>query len=187
MRPGAGPAAEPPSQLTRAGGGTPPAARRLTCGKRRAASASARRPRPHSLTRSVSRTGPAVLSGGAKRLESPEPIASTGQNSRSVFTRETKQARANFLLSESARRYVERNAVARLLRTECQAEWGRTTGDRHIPLQDRVSRKHHADSNAFASPRSDKVANCRRRNRRRALLKDQHEAQFGRLSRPRYD
>ena len=56
MRPGAGPPAEPARQLTRAGGGTPPAARRLTCGKRRAASASARRPRPHSLTRSVSPT-----------------------------------------------------------------------------------------------------------------------------------
>ena len=67
MQPGAGPAAEPPRQLTRAGGGTPPASRRLTCGKRRAASASARGPRPHSLTRSVSQTAdaernlPAVL------------------------------------------------------------------------------------------------------------------------------
>jgi hypothetical protein len=56
MRPGFGPPAEPARQLTRAGGGTPPAARRLTCGKRRAASASARGPRPHSLTRSVGRT-----------------------------------------------------------------------------------------------------------------------------------
>ena len=59
MRPGFGPPAEPARQLTRAGGGTPPAARRLTCGKRRAASASTRGPRPHSLTRSVSQTADA--------------------------------------------------------------------------------------------------------------------------------
>ena len=53
MRPGFDPPAEPARQLTRACGGTPPAARRLTCGKRRAASASGRGPRPHSLSRSV--------------------------------------------------------------------------------------------------------------------------------------
>ena len=53
------PGAEAPRQLTRAGGGTPPAARRLTCGKRRAASASTRGPWPHSLTRSVSQTADA--------------------------------------------------------------------------------------------------------------------------------
>ena len=59
MRPGAGSAAEPPSQLTRITAARRPAARRLTCGTRRAASASVRGPRPHSLTRSVSQTADA--------------------------------------------------------------------------------------------------------------------------------
>ena len=71
-RPGAGPAAEPPGQLTSVAGGMPPAsmlARRFAarCNRfasrdhrrRHAASASARGPRPCSLMRSVRPTSPA--------------------------------------------------------------------------------------------------------------------------------
>ena len=56
MRPGAGPPAEPASQLTRITAARRPQRIRRNGGERRAASASARGPRPHSLTRSVSRT-----------------------------------------------------------------------------------------------------------------------------------
>jgi hypothetical protein len=56
MRPGAGPPAEPASQLTRITAARRPQRIRRNGGKRRAASASARGPRPHSLSRSVSRT-----------------------------------------------------------------------------------------------------------------------------------
>ena len=63
MRPGAGPAAEPPSQLTRITAARRPQRVRRNGGRRRAASASARRPRPHSLTRSVGQTQHAILEG----------------------------------------------------------------------------------------------------------------------------
>src|ERR1041384_4003797 len=56
MRPGAGPAAEPPGQLTRITGARRPQRVRRNGGKRRAAPTSTRGPRLHSLSRSVRRT-----------------------------------------------------------------------------------------------------------------------------------
>ena len=53
MRPGAGPPAEPASQLTRITAARRPQCIRRNGSRQRVASASARGPRPHSLTRSV--------------------------------------------------------------------------------------------------------------------------------------
>src|ERR1051325_927483 len=82
MRPGAGPPAEPASQLTRITAARRPQRIRRNGGRRRAASASARGPRPHSLIRSVSQTADAernkreVLRELRVHCENRRPLAS---------------------------------------------------------------------------------------------------------------
>src|SRR5215212_11080751 len=113
-RPGFGPAAEPPRQLTRTGGGTPRASRRLTCGKRRAASASARGPWPCSLGSAVRRTNHSsrhvhlsiklhILARLGSRARLGEPVSSFGRRERAKRT----------LKSELPARCVEGLVIAR--------------------------------------------------------------------------